>query len=112
MGYLFCKKCEEIYKLQPGESPTDFDKCECNGELLYYDIFEDIGNPNKAKKISNLMFICPNGECEYTQFLSERGSCPKCGTLGKNVDKYSIKKIKRKKRIIQPNLKVLLCLLK
>lgn len=34
-GYLICKKCGGYYKLQPGESPTDFDKCNCGGELEY-----------------------------------------------------------------------------
>jgi len=39
--YLVCDKCNEYYKLQLGESPDDFtDKCECGGELKYY---EDIG---------------------------------------------------------------------
>ena len=37
MGYLVCDKCNEYYKLQPGESPEDFsDKCECGGKLKYY----------------------------------------------------------------------------
>ena len=98
MGYLFCEKCESIYKLLPDDSPADFDKCECGGELIYYDILEDLGNPDKAKKLSHLMFICPNVKCENTQFLSEKGSCPKCGYLGKNVDKYSLRKIKRDKK--------------
>ena len=34
-GYLFCKNCGNYYKLQPGESPDDFDLCECGGELEY-----------------------------------------------------------------------------
>lgn len=37
-GYLVCDKCNEYYKLQPGETPDDFtDKCECGGKLKYYD---------------------------------------------------------------------------
>ena len=36
-GYLVCDKCNEYYKLQPGESPEDFtDKCECGGSLKYF----------------------------------------------------------------------------
>ena len=36
-GYLVCDKCNEYYKLQPGESPEDFtDQCECGGKLKYY----------------------------------------------------------------------------
>jgi hypothetical protein len=35
-GYLVCDKCNEYYKLQPGESPEDFtDKCECGGNLRF-----------------------------------------------------------------------------
>lgn len=29
MGYLVCNKCEGYYKLQDGESPDDFDRCQC-----------------------------------------------------------------------------------
>ena len=37
-GYLACQKCNSYYKLQPGESPEDFDsECECGGTLKYYD---------------------------------------------------------------------------
>ncbi|NYB27175.1 MAG: hypothetical protein HVN34_07580 [Methanobacteriaceae archaeon] len=37
-GYLVCDKCNQYYKLRPGESPEDFtDECECGGKLKYYD---------------------------------------------------------------------------
>ena len=30
MGYLVCDKCRGYYKLEPDESPDDFeDECEC-----------------------------------------------------------------------------------
>lgn len=36
-GYLVCKKCNNYYKLQPGESPDDFrGNCECGGKTNYY----------------------------------------------------------------------------
>ncbi len=35
MGYLRCEKCKGYYKLKPGESPKDYDLCECGGELKY-----------------------------------------------------------------------------
>lgn len=35
-GYLICKKCGGYYELQLGESPEDFDSCQCGGELEYY----------------------------------------------------------------------------
>lgn len=34
-GYLYCRDCGGYYKLQPGESPDDFDSCHCGGELKY-----------------------------------------------------------------------------
>lgn len=37
-GYLVCEKCNQYYKLLPGESPEDFtDKCECGGKLEHYE---------------------------------------------------------------------------
>lgn len=30
-----CEKCGGYYKLQPRESPDDFDKCQCGGELKF-----------------------------------------------------------------------------
>lgn len=40
-GYLVCEKCNSYYKLQPGESPDDFELCQCGGELKYYDDIND-----------------------------------------------------------------------
>jgi hypothetical protein len=37
MGYLVCENCGGYYKLQKGESPEDFDKCQCGGKLKYVD---------------------------------------------------------------------------
>lgn len=34
-GYLVCTFCRGYYELQEGESPDDFDKCEC-GHVLEY----------------------------------------------------------------------------
>jgi hypothetical protein len=35
MAYLVCKKCAGYYELREGESPKDFDKCQCGGSLRY-----------------------------------------------------------------------------
>ncbi|MCZ3365463.1 MULTISPECIES: hypothetical protein [Methanobacterium] len=43
-GYLVCEKCNSYYKLQPGESPEDFDRCQCGGELKYYENINDFEN--------------------------------------------------------------------
>jgi hypothetical protein len=34
-GYLECDNCRGYYELQDGESPEDFNECECGGKLLY-----------------------------------------------------------------------------
>jgi hypothetical protein len=36
-GYLVCNKCNGYYQLQPGESPEDFEECQCGGKLKYYE---------------------------------------------------------------------------
>jgi len=33
--YLECEKCGGFYELQSGESPEDFEECECGGKLKY-----------------------------------------------------------------------------
>lgn len=32
---MVCKKCGGYYQLKHGESPDDFEKCQCGGELEY-----------------------------------------------------------------------------
>jgi hypothetical protein len=39
-GHLICEKCGGYYRLKAGESPDDFECCQCGGELKYYDIDE------------------------------------------------------------------------
>ncbi|MCE5214584.1 MAG: hypothetical protein LLF83_07695 [Methanobacterium sp.] len=34
-GYLICEKCKGYYELQEGESPADFESCQCGGKLTY-----------------------------------------------------------------------------
>ena len=34
-GYFVCENCGGLYELQEGESPEDFESCECGGKLLY-----------------------------------------------------------------------------
>ena len=43
-GYLFCKSCKGYYELKPGESASDFESCQCGGELKHLktlDIIKD-----------------------------------------------------------------------
>jgi hypothetical protein len=39
-GYMVCDKCQGYYKLQPGESPDDFDQCDCGGNLKYVETID------------------------------------------------------------------------
>lgn len=48
-GYLICKKCGGYYEIQPGESPEDFDSCQCGGKLEYYALQKPEQNHNTAK---------------------------------------------------------------
>jgi hypothetical protein len=48
-GYLICKKCGGYYELQLGESPEDFDNCQCGGKLEYYALQKPEQNHNTAK---------------------------------------------------------------
>jgi len=33
--YVWCKECNEYYKLEEGEAPEDFDNCQCGAKLVY-----------------------------------------------------------------------------
>lgn len=68
MGYLICDKCEGYYELQDGESPEDFDVCECGGRLRYAE------NLNSIKKEK---LICPSCGVEIQNDIKFCGNCGK-----------------------------------
>jgi len=47
MPYLECEKCGGYYKLKPGESANDFEKCQCGGNLKV------VKSITQIKKVSN-----------------------------------------------------------
>jgi hypothetical protein len=50
MGYLVCEKYGGYYELQKGESPANFDVCQCGGRLGYYDhIFDSLKEEKQSK---------------------------------------------------------------
>lgn len=55
MRFLFCEKCNGYYELQEGESPDDFEVCNCGGKLKYFDSLDeqDTGSSNN-KQSSNI----------------------------------------------------------
>jgi hypothetical protein len=40
-GYLVCENCKGYYQLKDGESPEDFERCECGSSLDYYKTLKD-----------------------------------------------------------------------
>jgi hypothetical protein len=62
-GYLECEKCGGYYELQPGESPKDFEKCQCGGDLKYnkqtvtHDNRSFIGSLKSLNKKQGLIII-------------------------------------------------------
>lgn len=65
MGYLKCDKCGGSYKLQPGESPEDFESCSCGGKLRYFEFLEEemIFCPNCGSQTPSNSIFC--GNCGY-----------------------------------------------
>jgi hypothetical protein len=47
-GYLICENCNGYYHLQDGESPSDFDYCECGGHLNYQDELDVISENHSS----------------------------------------------------------------
>jgi uncharacterized membrane protein len=47
--YLVCERCGGWYKLAEDESPEDFERCQCGGEL-YYETFDDEPDEKEAVK--------------------------------------------------------------
>ncbi len=41
MPYLICENCSGYYELNVGESPNDFQACQCGGSLKYYENMDD-----------------------------------------------------------------------
>lgn len=61
--YLVCTKCNGYYELNEGESPDDFNSCECGGELtLVHDIYDYYENNDSA-----------NYEYDYSYHSSSKG---------------------------------------
>lgn len=51
MSYLVCKKCKGYYELMPGESPGDFEECECGGNLTHVQSLDIPYNKERVKTI-------------------------------------------------------------
>lgn len=115
MHYVICEKCSGYYELKEGESPEDFDRCQCGGNLIYTenlkesskeDMDENIGenikkddtdiseeeSDNEEDEWSDeLKLICPN----CLQKESDGIYCSKCGgkllTIGEDKIENAVK---------------------
>lgn len=56
MPYLICQSCGGYYELEEDESPEDFDRCYCGGELIYAEHL-DYEPKRNGKKSLTLMFV-------------------------------------------------------
>ncbi len=56
MDYLVCEKCAGYYELQKGESPEDFESCQCGGKLKYVSRVHDeqISHGNSEDTVGNI----------------------------------------------------------
>lgn len=69
MPFVICNKCGGYYELQKGESPDDFEACQCGGNLSYVEHSPKVEEHDKPK------LVCSNCLKE-----SEDGVfCPNCG---------------------------------
>ena len=70
MGYIICEKCGGYYELQEGESPDDFEACNCGGNLSYAKSIQ-----KEIKKPKNYI------KCTICGHEQEKGLiCSKCGS--------------------------------
>jgi hypothetical protein len=70
MPFVICEECSGYYELQEGESPDDFEACQCGGNLKYVE-----KQPQKVEEYDKPKLICSNCLKE-----SEDGVfCPSCG---------------------------------
>ncbi len=71
MNYLVCEICGGYYKLADGESPADFDSCQCGGKLYLVEDEDDL-------EIQSLKVICKN--CGNVN-TSNTAFCSACGQI-------------------------------
>lgn len=83
MSYLVCKKCSGHYKLKKGETPYDFESCECGGELKHVQSF----NTHLDEKLDaiNEINICP--ECG-TENIINTNHCLSCSKSINDIENY------------------------
>ncbi|CEL24006.1 zinc ribbon domain-containing protein [Methanobacterium formicicum] len=90
MGYLICAKCGGYYELQDGESPADFESCECGGTLKYTENGDNINSQIKETPIHLTCPLCGTENPEIAEF---------CASCGNNLSKENEKTILRDEKV-------------
>lgn len=83
MRYVICDDCGGYYELQKGESPGDFEACNCGGNLSYTHSINSI--PKMKNKPKNTL------KCRICGHEQLRGlKCSKCGSSLRKVNYRNI----------------------
>jgi hypothetical protein len=90
LGYLKCEKCGGYYELQDGESPADFESCECGGILKYTENVDNINSQLKETPITLTCPLCGTENPEIAEF---------CASCGNDVSKENEKTILRDEKV-------------
>lgn len=91
MSYVICEKCSGYYELEEGESPKDFDRCQCGGNLEYFEHVNEVSKVdlgvNDSKNAKDDAEDSIKEESLTDEELPEklRLICPNC--LQKELDK-------------------------
>jgi uncharacterized protein YbaR (Trm112 family) len=73
-GFLVCKECNGYYELQGGESPEDFEQCECEGELKYVQNFDEhVFDELDPLAEINICQVCGAENSKDNKFCTECG---------------------------------------
>lgn len=98
MPYVICEKCGGYYELEKGESPEDFDTCQCGGNLKYAEKINQKREENEGPKL-----ICSNCLRENEDGIY----CSKCGgrliTIKNGKAVSNIKRFNESKQIKRPS---------
>lgn len=99
MPYLICEECGGCYELQEGDSPEDFEACQCGGTLEYYETLPETYIDDKNMIELNEEFSLDNSylklningtvkkDIDFKIATSDKRDflkCPSCGTLNYN----------------------------
>ncbi|HMK54283.1 MAG TPA: hypothetical protein VK444_05820 [Methanobacteriaceae archaeon] len=65
MGYVRCLSCGGYYQLEEGESPYEFDRCQCGGDLVYTKTLEPLDESQ------NHEYIDKDSDYDYIEYYDD-----------------------------------------